>query len=267
LAMGYVSHGVRSATNQVALVVVTPEGNRGYVEEYLGVYGTTSAEYRLSFPRNVPVRPLSEFVPNPNGGFEHRGSFLLSVRDDRTWLDGWRLNFWQTRGVAITDCVLLDGPLRATRTGSSISVVNHTSIGFEAVSVAGGGRVHELGPLRASESRQLSIEEEPTVESKGDNLEAQIAKSLEEAGFGSPHSTAPTSKDDIRATPEAEHLLRDVSRRVDPKRRFWVFGITRQPAHRIDSLDSSRSYSVAMYAWPVLEPADSAGADDSVGRD
>ena len=62
LAMGYVSHGVRAATNQIGLAIVTPEGDRAYAEEYVGVYGTTSADYRLAFPKNLPIRPLAEFV-------------------------------------------------------------------------------------------------------------------------------------------------------------------------------------------------------------
>jgi len=108
LAMGYVSHGLRAATNQIGMAVVTPDGDRAFAEEYVGVYGTTSAEYRLGFPKNLPLRPLAEYVPSPSGtGFENPSSFKLAAREERSWLEDWRLTFWQTRGTASIDCVSL----------------------------------------------------------------------------------------------------------------------------------------------------------------
>ncbi len=275
LAMGYVSHGMRSATSQMALAVVSPEGGRAYVEEFVGVYGTTSAEYRLGFPRNLPVRPLGEFAANPNGGFEGPASFKLALREDRTWLEDWRLTFWQTRGTASIDCVLLDGQLTASRRGREITVNNQTTIPFESVSLIGAIR-HTIGPIGPFRAEQFVLPEGAADWIKDDEtpLSAAIDRkmgSLLSTSAAAPRSDStpkpavaesPKPNDDPNPDadfeslqgPEAARLLSMAANRLRDGSRLWVVGLTRQPIHKIESPDAKKSYSVTLYAWPVAEP-------------
>src|SRR5262245_43202865 len=161
LSMGYLSHGLRAATNYLALAIVNPEGDRSFSEEYVAVYGTTSSEYHLEFPKNLPVRPLAEFVANPNGGFENPNSFMLQAREDRQLLRDWRLTFWQTRGATTVDCSPCGGRLTARRTNNDIAISNGTEISFENLMFVSVGE-QSLGPLKPFETINLDLAIEPS---------------------------------------------------------------------------------------------------------
>src|SRR5262249_30643204 len=148
LFMGFVSHGVRAASNTMGLAVVTPEGTHAFASEHVAVYGATSAEYPVEFPRQLPVRPLGEYVANPSGGFEHPSSFHMVTQEDRQWLRDWRLTFWQTRATASVDCVPLNGRLTAELAGTRVTVSNQTELSFENV-IVWSAEPQRLGPLKA----------------------------------------------------------------------------------------------------------------------
>jgi hypothetical protein len=268
LAMGYVSHGLRAATNQLGLAIVTPDGDRAFAEEYVGVYGTTSAEYRLGFPKNLPVRPLSEYVASPNGtGFENPSSFKLAAREERSWLDDWRLTFWQTRGTASVDCVQLGGRLTAVSNGASLEISNQTAIDFEEVILIAGAH-RSLGRLKPYETKQLEVSsladspldpsnrELDTIQSHRSSKNIAVAGN--QSGTASEGSTPGhepnelTSAPAVTDWPEAQSLLQTTAARLSQHNRDWVFGITRQPIHSVESPNTKRHLIASLYAWPVV---------------
>jgi hypothetical protein len=269
LAMGYVSHGLRAATNQIGLAIATPDGDRAFVEEYVAVYGTTSAEYRLGFPKNLPVRPLGEFIASPSGtGFENPSSFKLAAREERSWLEDWRLTFWQTRGTASIDCVLLGGKLSASSRGAKLTVSNQTGIAFnELIVVAGGQR--SLGLFKPFESREFEIDlladpqTDPTSrerESIYDRRAMETKVAVQKQASGASPSANPTveasdspiTPDDLD-WPEARALVQNAAGRLNQQNRNWIFGLTRQPIHPIESPDAKRHLVTSLYAWPIVQ--------------
>jgi hypothetical protein len=221
LSMGYLSHGLRAATNYLALAVVNPEGDRSFSEEYVAVYGTTSAEYQLEFPKNLPVRPLAEFVPNPNGGFENPSSFKLQAREERQWLRDWRLTFWQTRGATSLDCTMCGGRLTARQANNEIAIYNGTEISFEHVMLVSGVE-YGIGPVKPFETVKLG------------------------SGRSAESSEATWPNDESRVVVEA------AINRLRTPGGDWVFGLTRQPIHSVRSPDTPRHLGATIYAWPVV---------------
>jgi hypothetical protein len=271
--MGYVSHGLRAATNQIGLAIATPDGDRAYVEEYVAVYGTTSAEYRLGFPKNLPVRPLGEYVPSPSGsGFENPSSFKLAAREERSWLDDWRLTFWQTRGTASIDCVLLGGKLTAASKGATLTVSNQTGIEFEELILVAGGQ-RSLGRCKPYETKEIEVEQlaDSQYDPTAHDLEAMQnrraprnttpAKS-QTSPPGDPSATPPDAGDSPAGPseldwPEARALFQNAAGRLNQQNRNWIFGLTRQPIHTIDSPDAKRHLVTSLYAWPVVRESKS----------
>jgi hypothetical protein len=278
LSMGYLSHGVRAATNYLAMAVVTPEGDRAFAQEFVAVYATTSAEYVVEFPRHLPVRPLAEYVPNPNGGFDNPASFKLTTRDDRQWLRDWRLTFWQTRGTTSLDCVPVGGRLTARRNGSEVTISNETDIPFESIVLAGGSPRH-LGPLKPFESATTILSRPDLGETSGRNSpDAQVdsvggrtgAGGTAAGGVASPRrgkfevptfdSTqrtplgAAVGEDSAWPNDEARALFDAAAARVRPRGGDWVFGLTRQPIHPVNSPDTKRQIVATVYTWPVVAP-------------
>lgn len=268
LAMGYVSHGLRAATNQIGLAIVTPEGDRAFAEEYVGVYGTTSAEYRLGFPKNLPIRPLSEFVPSASGtGFENPSSFKLAAREERLWLEDWRLTFWQTRGTASIDCVLLGGQLTAVSKGAALSVSNQTTIEFEELILVAGTQ-HSLGALKPFKTKELEIilpadsKDDPNDRvlgaTQGLRIPSSTAAVKNQAGMSAGALATPPDTSDMPIGPseldwpEARALIQSAAARLNQQNREWIFGITRQPIHSIETPDTKRHLVTSLYAWPVV---------------
>jgi hypothetical protein len=246
LSMGYVSHGVRSATNYLGLGMVTPEGDRAYAEEYVGVYGTTSAEYRIDFPRHLAVRPVNEYVPNPNGGFDNPGSFLLQVRDDRQWLRDWRLTFWQLRGTTSVDCVPLNGRLTARRSGEELTISNQTDLAFENIILLKDG-VRQIGPMGAFESKTVDVG--PSDGSRGSPQE-----DVWKGRGGAAKAADPVAAEAAEASwsdAESRAIFEVAVNRVRARGIDWVFGITRKQIHPVRSPDTSRQLVATVYAWPI----------------
>jgi hypothetical protein len=268
LSMGYLSHGLRAATNYLALGVVTPEGDRAFTQEFIAVYGTTSAEYTVEFPRYLPVRPLGEYVPNPNGGFENPGSFKLQVRDDRQWLRDWRLTFWQTRGMTSLDCVPFNGRLTAHRSGSEVTVENETDIAFDSIVLAGGGQ-HQMGPLRPFQSATVQLSHPELWDLDGRRLSAETGgfsqrvgqSELQRPGSAAERDQRGSAHDQSSLWPddEARALFDAAATQVRPRGGDWVFGLTRQPVHSVKSPDTKRPIVATVYVWPVVTRGDQAG--------
>jgi hypothetical protein len=235
LILGYWSHGLRAATNYLALGVVTPEGDRAFVEEFVAVYGTTSAEYRIDYPRNLPVRPLGEYVASPNGGIDSPSSFALEAVGDRQVLQDWRLTFWQTRATASQDCIPLDGLLTAQRRQQEIVVTNGTDIAFDCVMLMSGSD-QNLGPLQPFGTLNVDI--------LGMNLKAVA------------HSPISWPNDESRA------MLDLAKYRLKARGGDWLLGVTRRQPHAVSSPDTSRIFVSTIYAWPVTMSDAQVGAGD-----
>jgi hypothetical protein len=244
LCMGYLSHGVRAATNHVALAVVTPEGDRAFVDEYVAVYGTTSAEYQVDFPRSLHIRPLAEYVASPNGGFENPGAFKLETKDDRQKLRDWRLTFWQTRGMASLDCVHLDGRLAAHRAGSDVTIVNDTELSFDLVAVVKAAR-YMVGPIKPFQSTTVDL-------SRSEQLGSGAAPVNAAAGEASESRVGSPAADLNWPTGEALALY-SAAARLTSHGGDWVLGLTRQPVHDVRSPDTRRQLATTLYAWPITE--------------
>ncbi len=251
LLLGYYSHGLRSALNQVAIAVVTPEGDRAFAEEYLGVYATRSDVYRVGLPRGLPGRPLGEFATTASGGYSYPSNFLLTAREGRAWLEDWRIDFWQTRGIAALDTVPLRGHVTALRSGDDIDLVNQTPIAFETVRLLSStGVLEEMGSLKPLEKKRLPAPQ-LALESRQANASHLVGAA------NSPRPDKPDGKDEAMG-PEASALLSAAQHRFAATRREWVLGLTRDPVHRIDSPDTRRQFCATLYVWPVqgAEPAD-----------
>jgi hypothetical protein len=265
LGMGFYTHGWRAAKNQLALAVVTPEGDRAFVEEFLGVYGNTSDVYRVGFPRHLPVRPLGEFVANPSGGYQVPANFRLSWRAERMWLDDWRLSFWQTRGVAAINCIATGGTLTAKWDKEKIAISNQTPLEFHTVKLMLGGASRSVGALRPYQTRALDVPEWSRPESDSAAQQASTTEDLAKILYDVAIGTAPATRaqppepsepsDDSPSPPidwpEVNHLLDTASRRLGGSDRAWLLGITRQPMHAIESPDTGYELITSVYAWPV----------------
>jgi hypothetical protein len=269
LSMGYLSHGLRAATNYLALAIVNPEGDRSFSEEYVAVYGTTSSEYHLEFPRNLPVRPLAEFVANPNGGFENPTSFMLQAREDRQLLRDWRLTFWQTRGATTVDCSPCGGRLTARRTNNEVAISNGTEISFENLMFVSGGE-YSLGPLKPFETINLELSTEasdspdgytpggyPNPKSRTDHGRATLirkgpAPSESSQQTGAEESASSAELSDAKWPNDESHaLFESALSRLKSRGGDWVFGLTRQPIHSVRSPNTARQLNATIYAWPV----------------
>ena len=254
LAMGFVSHGMRASTNQLELAIVSPEGNRAFTTEYVGVYGTTSDQYRLSFPRHLALRPLGEFVANASGGFDNPASFKLVTRDDRVWLEDWRLTFWQTRGIAGTECIRLDGSLTASRDQRTVTISNQTELAFEEISILSGTR-RPFGPLKPFETQSITLPSDEGPDSGDRGTDDSKPNTL---------SDTPVLNSLATDWPEAETLLAEASRRLSQRNSLWILGLTRKPVYEISSLDARRHLVATVFAWPVVSA--SSGSAGSVAK-
>lgn len=274
LCMGYLSHGVRAATNTMALAVVTPEGTRAFAAEQVAVYGATSAEYSVDFPRQLAIRPLGEYVANPDGSFEHASSFKLVTQDEHQWLRDWRLTFWQTRATTSVDCITLGGKLNAEQQlDGAVTVSNQTEIPFEEV-LLGSDPPYRVGPMKAFESVLIPGSDDkahlqgsfpsPTSLSSRDPNKASGARRARSADDLAGSTVAGSWPSD-----EAGALLRTAATKLAGYSGYklngltgdWVFGLTRQPIHAVRSPDTRRQYIATVYMWPVnlrSQPAPSA---------